>query len=97
MNRYLPGAGLYQVLQTDYTRYAILYSCTSYQLLHTDLVWIWGRKSEISADLRADIYRMLEKENIDSERLILPKNQNCTDMISDDDDDPMFYGHEFPS
>lgn len=35
INRYLPGAGLYQVLKTDYDRYAIIYSCTNYTVVHS--------------------------------------------------------------
>lgn len=78
LNRYLPGSGFYQIIQTDYTRYAVLYSCTNYQILHTDLVWIWGRSAEINVQLRAEIYETLEKLHIDTDRLILPRNQNCT-------------------
>lgn len=35
LNRYLPGAGYYQVVSTDYTSYAILYSCSNFHLFHT--------------------------------------------------------------
>lgn len=35
VNRYLPGAGYYQVVSTDYTSYAILYSCSNFHLFHT--------------------------------------------------------------
>jgi len=79
LSRYLPGAGFYQVLDTDYDTYAILWSCTNYGLAHSDLLWIWGRQKEIDANLRANIYRMLDTWRLDTERLILPKNSNCTD------------------
>ncbi|KAJ8917799.1 hypothetical protein NQ315_010705 [Exocentrus adspersus] len=79
INKYLPGAGFYQVLSTDYNRYAILYSCTNFQLVHIDLIWIWGRTREIGAELRSKIYDLLTQYHLDSERLILPKNHNCTD------------------
>ncbi|KAJ8948185.1 hypothetical protein NQ318_010458 [Aromia moschata] len=197
INKYLPGAGLYQVLHTDYKDYAIVYSCTNFhvlyigidkecvrQILHEsfnmlsvyakmvpnpltpeqkesrmnicadilnnidtdsgfldtvtlkgtkfesveavkakatevlnqlteadfqhcfqqwksrmklyrdrqgeyiegekvatviDFIWIWGRRTEIGAETRAEIYSLLDSYDIDSERLILSKNDNCTD------------------
>lgn len=48
------------------------------------MVWIWGRKKEIEAELRSDLYAMLTAHNIDSERLILSKNENCTDDFLND-------------
>ncbi|KYB25581.1 hypothetical protein TcasGA2_TC034333 [Tribolium castaneum] len=47
VGRYLPGAGAYQVIETDYDNYAVLWSCTSYGLAHTDLIFVWGRRTEI--------------------------------------------------
>ncbi|KAJ8970800.1 hypothetical protein NQ317_015877 [Molorchus minor] len=79
INRYLPFSGVYQVLQTDYTNYAVIYSCTNFELVHSDLIWIWGRRQEINAKTRADIYSSLQEYSLDSERLILPKDDNCTD------------------
>ncbi|KAL1490088.1 hypothetical protein ABEB36_012830 [Hypothenemus hampei] len=79
VNKYLPGAGFYQVVSTDYKRYAILYSCSNFHLFHTDLVWIWARKKEIDVVLRKEIYDILNRYLIDPERLTLPKNKNCTD------------------
>ncbi|XP_060529411.1 apolipoprotein D-like [Cylas formicarius] len=79
VNRYLPGAGYYQIVRTDYRRYAILYSCSNFHIFHIDLLWIWARKKEIEADLRVKIYEILAINNLDPERLTLPKNKNCTD------------------
>lgn len=80
LGRYLPGAGTYQVVDTDYDNYAILWSCSSYGLAHTDMIWIWGRQTEIDAKTRAHVYRVLDDLRLDSERLILPKNGNCSDL-----------------
>uniref|UniRef100_A0A1Y1LIV7 Lipocalin/cytosolic fatty-acid binding domain-containing protein n=1 Tax=Photinus pyralis TaxID=7054 RepID=A0A1Y1LIV7_PHOPY len=77
--KYLPGAGFYQVLDTDYDRFAILWSCSNFGVIYTDLVWIFARGKEIDAELRAKIYGFLKTKGIDSERLVLPKNNNCTD------------------
>lgn len=79
LNRYLPGAGYYQVLSTDYSRYALLYSCSNFHLFHTDLIWVWARAKEIGVELRAHIYHTLALNRLDPERLTLPKNKNCTD------------------
>lgn len=35
ISRYLPGSGLYYVLNTDYINYAIIWSCTNLGLIHT--------------------------------------------------------------
>ncbi|KAK5645298.1 hypothetical protein RI129_006598 [Pyrocoelia pectoralis] len=77
--KYLPGAGFYQILDTDYDRFAILWSCSNLGIVHSDRVWIFGRKKEIDANLRMQIYELLKSKGIDSDRLVLPKNNNCTD------------------
>ncbi|XP_072377634.1 apolipoprotein D-like [Diabrotica undecimpunctata] len=84
LSRYLPGAGFYQVLKTDYSNYAVIYTCTNYQVVHVDMVWIWGRKTEINAELRSDLYALLNTYEIDTDRLILSKNENCTDEVDED-------------
>lgn len=75
--RLLPGAGYYQIIKTDYKNFAILYTCSSLGLLHTDQLWILGRQREISVPLRAEIYGILTDLEIDSDRLIISKNNNC--------------------
>ncbi|XP_019870121.1 apolipoprotein D [Aethina tumida] len=82
ISRFLPGAGTYQVIKTDYDNYMVLYSCTTlaiahYPIVHVDLAWILGRHKEISAEVRADIYQFLSSYYIDSERLILAQNKDC--------------------
>lgn len=37
--RLLPGAGLYNILQTDYDNYAILWSCSNLALLHSGEIY----------------------------------------------------------
>nr|XP_023029793.1 apolipoprotein D-like [Leptinotarsa decemlineata] len=87
VNRYLPGAGFYQVLDTDYDTYAVVYSCSNWQVVHSDLIWIWGRKREIDVELRSELYRKLNNMQLDPERLVLSKTTNCTDsedFLNDD-------------
>ena len=85
LGQYLPGAGAYQVIDTDYDSYAVLWSCTNYGLAHTDLIWIWGRQRELSADRRIQVYKSLDDVRLDSERLILPRNGNCSETWGDGD------------
>ncbi|XP_045473708.1 apolipoprotein D-like [Harmonia axyridis] len=78
-SKYLPAAGAYQVIDTDYDTYAILWSCSDYVIAHNDNIWIWGRKKELNVTTRAYIYEILEVNELDPERLTLPKNGNCLD------------------
>ncbi|KAF5306173.1 hypothetical protein FQR65_LT07449 [Abscondita terminalis] len=79
LGKYLPGAGFYQILDTDYDKFAIIWACSSLGLIYTDRIWIFGREKEIDVTLRAKIYERLKNRLIDSDRLVLPKNNNCTD------------------
>ncbi|KAJ2952495.1 hypothetical protein O0L34_g6813 [Tuta absoluta] len=80
IGRMLPGAGHYNVLFTDYDTFAIVWSCSSVSIAHSDRMWILGRSREIDATVRAQIYAILEELNLDSDRLIISKNNNCTDQ-----------------
>lgn len=75
LRKYMPGSGIYQIIDTDYSNYAVLWSCHNYGLIHTDFIWVWGRTKEIDANFRAKIYQLLDKLRLDTNRLILP--QSC--------------------
>lgn len=93
----LPGGGYYQILKTDYSNYAILWTCsTSMGLLHTDYVWILGRRRELDVSERSDIYDFLASRHIDSERLIISKNDNCSETIKNSDSGGELYSGEIP-
>ncbi|XP_044753792.1 apolipoprotein D-like isoform X2 [Coccinella septempunctata] len=79
ISKYLPASGAYQILDTDYDTYAILWSCSDYLIAHNDMIWIWGRQKELNVTTRANIYEILEMYQLDPERLTLPKNGNCLD------------------
>ncbi|KAG7306967.1 hypothetical protein JYU34_007090 [Plutella xylostella] len=78
LGRMLPGAGQYSVLFTDYEQYAIVWSCTSVSIAHSDRIWVIARRREIAAGLRAQIYGVMEQLRLDPDRLILANNHNCT-------------------
>ncbi|VVC96626.1 unnamed protein product [Leptidea sinapis] len=71
IGRLLPGAGQYNVLFTDYDQFAILWSYR---------IWLLGRKRDIEASLRAQIYGIMQDLNLDPDRLIISKNNNCTQI-----------------
>ncbi|CAB3234711.1 unnamed protein product [Arctia plantaginis] len=78
IGRLLPGAGLYNILFTDYDRFAIVWSCASFSIAHSDHIWVLGRRREIDASVRAQIYAIMEELHLDPDRLIISKNTNCT-------------------
>ncbi|CAH0718754.1 unnamed protein product, partial [Brenthis ino] len=78
IGRLLPGAGQYNVLFTDYDRFALVWSCTNFSIAHSDRMWVLGREREIEAGLRAQIYALMQELHLDPDRLILSKNTNCT-------------------
>ncbi|XP_060810792.1 apolipoprotein D isoform X2 [Amyelois transitella] len=78
IGRLLPGAGLYNILFTDYDKFAIIWSCTSVSVAHSDRIWILGREREIQAELRAQIYALMMELRLDPDRLIISKNYNCS-------------------
>ncbi|XP_049866849.1 apolipoprotein D-like [Pectinophora gossypiella] len=81
IGRMLPGAGQYNVLFTDYDTFAIVWSCSSVSVAHSDRMWVLGRSREIEARVRAQIYAILEELQLDPDRLIISKNNNCTDQL----------------
>ncbi|XP_032514158.2 apolipoprotein D-like [Danaus plexippus] len=87
IGRMLPGAGLYNVLFTDYERFAIIWSCTNYSIAHADRLWILGRHRSLAANTRAIVYALVTALGMDPDRLLLTKNNNCTstDLTTDYD------------
>ncbi|KAJ0180274.1 hypothetical protein K1T71_003678 [Dendrolimus kikuchii] len=78
IGRLLPGAGQYNILFTDYEKFALVWSCTSVSLAHTDRIWVLGRQREIDAPVRAQIYAIMAELHLDPDRLFITKNTNCT-------------------
>ncbi|XP_068629971.1 apolipoprotein D-like [Battus philenor] len=79
IGRLLPGAGQYVVLDTDYDQFALLWSCTSLTVAHSDRMWVLGRRRELGVRLRARVYGALLDRGLDPDRLILSKNNHCID------------------
>ncbi|BES96055.1 Lipocalin / cytosolic fatty-acid Hypothetical protein protein family [Nesidiocoris tenuis] len=75
--RMAPGSGKYIVLDTDYTDYALIYSCTDLRLVHADFIWVLGRGKDISVDARTIVYSTLDKSKVNRDRLLLTNNKDC--------------------
>jgi len=75
--RLLPGSGFYQILDTDYENYAVIWSCSALGVLHTDMTWVFGRAPDLSVEIRTKVYELLTQHHIDTDRLIL-SNNNCS-------------------
>jgi hypothetical protein len=43
-------------------------------------MWVLGRTRDIAAPLRAQIYAVMQELRLDPDRLIISKNNNCTDL-----------------
>jgi len=82
ISRYLPGAGRYQVLFTDYDNFAILWSCSSFGSLgYTDQIWLMGRnRTDFVLDIRTLIHDSLTQLGLDPDRLVLSRNEHCPDL-----------------
>ncbi|XP_050532666.1 apolipoprotein D-like [Daktulosphaira vitifoliae] len=81
LSRMVPTSGLYYVIYSDYKNYTILWSCTSYGLFHTDIIWILGRERDLSATSRAELYSLLYEFGMNSERLILTRHEKCDNFF----------------
>ncbi|KAL1140979.1 hypothetical protein AAG570_000905 [Ranatra chinensis] len=75
--RLTPGSGKYVVLDTDYEQSALIYSCINWRFVHADFVWVLGRKMEISPEMRVKMYSILDKYNINRDRLFISSRNNC--------------------
>ncbi|XP_014244096.1 apolipoprotein D-like [Cimex lectularius] len=75
--RMAPGSGKYIVLDTDYTDFALIYSCTDLRFVHADFIWVLGRGSDISVEARTVVYSTLDKNKINRDRLLLTNNKDC--------------------
>lgn len=61
--------GKYWVLDTDYTSYSVVYSCTDYIVRRVEFLWILGRKTNLSEATRQQISSLLTNFKIDESKL----------------------------
>lgn len=71
--------GPYWVLETNYTDYSIVYSCTNVlHLFHFDFAWILARSPSLPAETVQHAKQLLTDEGIDISEMT-PTYQNCKD------------------
>ncbi|XP_050429041.1 apolipoprotein D-like [Adelges cooleyi] len=82
LSRMAPTSGLYYIIYSDYKNYTILWSCTSFGLFHSDIVWVLGRDRDLTASSRAELYSLLYDFGLNPDRLILTKHEKCDDFFN---------------
>ncbi|XP_036329558.1 apolipoprotein D-like [Rhagoletis pomonella] len=73
----LPGSSPYWVLATDYTSYAVVYSCTNLGLSHTQVVWILTRDRTPSAEIIKVAQDAITAKNLSLSYLEITDQSNC--------------------
>ena len=70
--------GNYEVLNTDYTNYSVVYSCQQIipYVMRMDLVWILSRRKTLDQAMQNRITSALISDGIDVSRFEKP-SQNC--------------------
>uniref|UniRef100_A0A3P9K5L3 Apolipoprotein D n=1 Tax=Oryzias latipes TaxID=8090 RepID=A0A3P9K5L3_ORYLA len=72
----------YWVLSTDYNNFALVYSCTDLELIHTDFVWILSRTPTLPQETLEKLQNILTSIGVTVDKL-LATNQDlkyCTPM-----------------
>lgn len=74
----LQGHGPYDVLETDYDTYALVYSCTQVvvDLVKLEVVWILARNPQLDSKLVHQLEQRLQGYKIDTTKLITT-DQSC--------------------
>jgi len=69
----------YNILDTDYDSYAIVYSCSPkfFGLLKSEFLWILTRERNPSASVIQNAMAIIEGQGIDTNRLKLTRQTNC--------------------
>ena len=69
----------YNILDTDYDSYAIVYSCSQkfFGLLKSELLWILTRERHPSASVIRNATAIIERQGIDTKRLRQTRQTNC--------------------
>ena len=69
----------YNIIDTDYTSYAIVYSCNQklFDLFKTELLWILTRERHPSQSVIDKATWIIKKQGIDTRRLKKTRQTNC--------------------
>ncbi|GFV75229.1 apolipoprotein D [Trichonephila clavipes] len=73
----MPFSANYWVLDTDYKRYSVVYSCFSvFNLFNAEYLWILSRTPTLDDSIKENIYKLLDEQKINRKRL-QPTVQDC--------------------
>jgi len=67
----------YWVIDSDYTNYAVVWSCAEFYLNHYQLIWIFSRKSTLRPEYRFKAYQALQKVGLKLEDLVVVDHAGC--------------------
>jgi len=73
----LPSTANYLVLGTDYTSYAVVWSCTNFWLFNTQFMWILTRDREPSAEVINSALAVIESNGLNRNRLRDTDHDDC--------------------
>merc|ERR1712179_663508 len=73
-----PTSGNYLVLDTDYTGYSIVWSCTDYGLFNSQLLWILTRERDAAGVNMTAVLEKVTDLGLDIASLIETDQNNCT-------------------
>lgn len=66
----------YQIFDTDYDKYAIVYSCTNLVFAKYELIWIMSRETEMDKDMLEKLTQRIEKDLKVSRKVFYYTNQS---------------------
>merc|ERR1711946_104011 len=74
---YSPTDSPYWVLGTDYTSYAVVWSCSDFGLFNTQLLWILTREREPSAEAINSAFAIIDDNNLNRNKLRATAQIRC--------------------
>ncbi|XP_033307424.1 uncharacterized protein LOC117209457 [Bombus bifarius] len=73
----LPLDAPYWILDTDYTTYSVVWSCSNFGVFSTRNVWIMAREPKPLVSVLEKAYQILDKNNISRAYFIRTDQKNC--------------------
>ncbi|PBC27513.1 apolipoprotein D-like [Apis cerana] len=73
----LPVDAPYWILDTDYTSYAVVWSCSNFGVFSMRNVWILAREPKPPVSVLEKAYQVLDKNNISRAYFIRTDQKNC--------------------
>ncbi|KAL0477681.1 hypothetical protein AKO1_005521, partial [Acrasis kona] len=68
----------YNVLETDYENWALVYSCFYHGCFRFESPWILARRNEIDSNLRDYLINKYRRYGVDTFKFVYTKHENCT-------------------